>query len=88
MKELRLDLLREFLKTDSDGRTRIETQFDEMRVGYLPRMEFLDPEYDESIEEEKLRVMLYLGDDAGMIKLWDLTYVLSQSGIEPSQPFW
>ena len=59
-----------------------------MRVKYLPRMESLDPEYEETIDEEKLRVMLYLGDDAGMIKLWDFTYVLQKSNLEPSQPFW
>ena len=47
-----------------------------MRIDYLPRMENLDAEYDETIEDEKLRVMIYIGDDAGMIKLWDLTYIL------------
>ena len=47
-----------------------------MRLGYLPRMEHMDPEYDAKIEEEKLRVYLYLGDNFGTIKLWDVTYFL------------
>ena len=44
-------------------------------------MEFLDPSYDETVDEEKLRVMLYLGDDAGILKLWDLTYIIEKAGL-------
>lgn len=47
-----------------------------MRLPYLARMENMDPEYDTRVDEEKLRVYLYLGDDFGILKLWDLTYVL------------
>ena len=39
-------------------------------------MEYLDPNYDRDIDEEKLRVYLYLGDDFGIMKIWDLTYLL------------
>ena len=47
-----------------------------MRLAYLPRMECLDPEYDTNLDEEKPRVYLHLGDDLGILKLWDLTYLL------------
>ena len=46
-------------------------------------MEYLDPNYDRDIDEEKLRVYLYLGDDFGIMKIWDLTYLLEQSDIKP-----
>lgn len=60
-----------------------------MRLNYLPRMVNLDPEYDAKVDEEKLRVFLYLGDDFGIMKLWDLTYFLECSGLEPcAKPFW
>ena len=42
-------------------------------------MENMDPEYDAKIEEECLRVYLYLGDDFGILKLWDLTYLLEKA---------
>ena len=47
-----------------------------MRLAYLPRMENLDPNYDLNVEDEKMRVFLYIGDDFGILKLWDLTYLL------------
>ena len=51
-------------------------------------MEYLDPKYDETIDEEKLRVFLYLGDDFGSLKLWDLTYKLSNSIVKPCPPIY
>ena len=59
-----------------------------MRVSYMPRMEYLDPEYDAKIDEEKLRISMYLGDDFGILKLWDLTYFLANSFVEPCEPVW
>ena len=47
-----------------------------MRLAYLPRMVNLDPEYDQKVDDEKLRVFLYLGDEFGIMKMWDLTYFL------------
>ena len=45
---------------------------------------FLDPEYDEQIKEEKERIYMYVGDDFGIIKVWDMTYLLeSAKDIEP-----
>ena len=87
MKEMRLSLLKEALQTDEMGRTKIEVEFEKMRIDYLDRMENLDPTYDETVDEEKMRVMLYLGDDAGILKLWDLTYIIKNAGLQPCVPF-
>lgn len=88
MKEIRLEFLRKALETDEEGRTQIENRFEEMRVKYMARMDCLDPNYDDTIDEEKLRAMLYFGDDRGLIKLWDLTYVLELAGVVPCQAYW
>lgn len=76
IKERRLELLRKHLKTNDQGRTKIETRFDEMRIDYVTRMKNMDPEYDEKIDEEKMRVVIYVGDDCGTIKVLDLTYMI------------
>lgn len=83
MQEIRLKYLQDFLNTDENGMTKIQTQFETMRLQYLPRMECLDPEYDDKIDEEKMRAYLYLGDDFGMMKIWDLTYLLETANIKP-----
>ena len=94
MQDVRLGLLKKALSTvlDSEGKdtglTQIEAEFDGMRLTNGPHMENLDPEYDETIDQEKLRVYLYLGDEYGIIKQWDLTYVLQQSFVEPCRPVW
>ena len=59
-----------------------------MRLTNGPHMENLDPEYDEKIEQEKLRVYLYIADEYGIIKQWDLSYILEQSFVEPCRPVW
>ena len=76
IKEMRVSMLTDSLKMNEDGKTKIEQQFEEMRLAYLPRMEYLDPDYDINLDEEKPRVFLHLGDDFGILKLWDLTYLL------------
>ena len=83
MKELRLEFLRKALETDEEGNTMVETRFEEMRVEFKARMECLNPNYDTTIDDEKLRVFLYFGDDRGYMKIWDLTYVLELSGLTP-----
>ena len=72
-------MLQEHLKVGENGMTKIEEAFESMRLPYLPRMENMDPEYDAKIDEECLRVYLYLGDDFGILKLWDLTYLLEKA---------
>ena len=47
-----------------------------MRIDYVTRMKNMDPEYDEKIDEEKMRVVIYVGDDCGTIKVLDLTYMI------------
>ena len=36
-----------------------------------------DPNYDEEVDVEKKRTFFYFGDELGMIKVWDITYLLS-----------
>ena len=88
MKDIRLKLLKEALNVNDDGQTAIEVEFEDMRCEYKSRMVNMDPEYDSTVEEEKQRVYIYLGDDFGIIKLWDLTYVLKQANIEACKPLW
>lgn len=71
-------MLTDSLKKNEDGKTKIEQQFEDMRLAYMPRMECLDPEYDDTLDEEKPRVFLHLGDDFGILRLWDLTYLLKK----------
>lgn len=88
MKDIRLGILKEALHVDKVGKTGIETEFEKMRLKYLPRMDNLDSEYDNTIEEEKLRVYMYIGDEFGIMKLWDLSHVIQKRKIEPCRPFW
>lgn len=88
MKDIRLGILKEALHVDKDGKTGIETEFEKMRLKYLPRMDNLDSEYDSTIEDEKLRVYMYIGDEFGIMKLWDLSHVIQKRKIEPCRPFW
>ena len=81
MKDIRLKLLKEALDVNEEGQTAIEVEFENMRSSYKSRMTNMDPEYDSTIEEEKQRVYLYLGDDFGILKLWDLTYILKNANI-------
>ena len=76
MNDIRLKLLKEALNVNEEGKTKIEAEFENMRCKYLERMINMDPEYDSQVEDEKQRVYMYLGDSFGIIKLWDLTYVL------------
>lgn len=78
IKDIRLALLKEALKTNELGQTIVEENFEVMRNEYLPRMEHLDPNYDDTVNEEKVRIYLYLGDDFGIMKQWDLTYLIQQ----------
>ena len=43
----------------------------------------LDPDYDDSIDEVKDRVIFYLGDEVGFLKVWDLTFLLETYEIKP-----
>lgn len=43
--------------------------------------------YNETIDEERDRIYLYLGDDAGYLKLWDLDPVIARAGMKPVVAF-
>ena len=70
---------------DPEGRTKLVTKFEEMRVPRSEKQTHLDPNYDQDIDVEKDRIYLYLGDDFGIMKLWDLTYLLEKSICEPTK---
>ena len=40
-------------------------------------------DYDETINEDRNRVMLYFGDEFGFLKVWDLTHLLLKTGLGP-----
>ena len=54
----------------------MQIKFDEMRPPHKEKNVLLDPEYDADVDKEKERIYMYLGDDFGILKLWDLTYLL------------
>ena len=70
---------------DEKGRTRLETEFEKMRGPRSDKFTFLDPKYDEEIDNEKDRIYVYIGDDFGVMKLWDMTYLLESSICEPTK---
>ena len=75
--DARLTLMGKYYEVDpATGRTKVEDEFENMRRGRLESMSLLDPEYDESIDEEREHVYVYFGDDAGYVKLWELSYFL------------
>ena len=47
-----------------------------MRGPRSEKFSFLDPKYDDEIDVEKDRIYVYIGDDFGVMKLWDVTYLL------------
>ena len=87
--DMRLKLLNDHLtENEATGQTKVEEEFERMRQAYLPRMTHLDPDYDSTVDEEKMRIMLYLGDDFGILKQWDLTYFIENSFVEACRPVW
>ena len=60
----------------------MEIKFDEMRPPYMEKNQLLDPQYDADVGVEKERIYMYLGDDFGIMKLWDMTYLLEKSGFQ------
>ena len=56
-----------------------------MRGPRSDKFTFLDPKYDEEIDHEKDRIYVYIGDDFGVMKLWDMTYLLESSICEPTK---
>ena len=93
--KLREEILKNYKERDKEGRNKIDATFDNQVSTYTQSDGFrksgmpmfpnilLDPNYDKTIKEKKHRVFLYIGDELGHIKLWDLTYILTTSGYGP-----
>mmetsp|Transcript_1193 Transcript_1193/g.1211 ORF Transcript_1193/g.1211 Transcript_1193/m.1211 type:complete len:100 (+) Transcript_1193:2198-2497(+) len=45
----------------------------------------LEADYQKCIEEEKERCFLYIGDDLGFLKVWDLTYIVKRLGFNKAK---
>lgn len=86
IQEVRIKFLQEALKKDKKtGKTTVETQFENMRENQQDYNEYRASDYDETIDEEKLRAFVYLGDEFGCLKLWDLTHLMERFEIGPCQ---
>ena len=69
--------MQEALKRDKKSdKTKVEIEFEEMREPHQDYNHFRSPDYDQTVDEEKIRAFIYLGDEFGCLKLWDLTYMM------------
>lgn len=55
---------------------------DEKAQTFVTQVDAMNAEYMENIDTEMERLYLYVGDDAGYLKIWDLNYVIKQVGVE------
>jgi len=72
-----------------NGLNKVEVEFNK-GVEQLPKGPMLDPDYDDYNDEEKEkkeRYYLYLADELGFIKLWDLTHMLESCEFEVVTPY-
>lgn len=67
---------------DEQGLTLAEKEFQSILQTQSKRR-FTRPDHAENLES----VYLYLGDDSGYIKVWDLSLLLDQCGIQKEVPF-
>jgi hypothetical protein len=82
--DVRLNLLQKYTEEDPEtGKNNIDVEFEEMRLAYNSHMHLLDPDYDANIDQNEEHVYMYLGDDQGYIKLWELSYFLKKAGLQP-----
>ena len=58
-------------------------QFEKNIGSPVSKEHLLAPDYDETVHLSKQRYLFYFGDEHGYLKVWDLTYLLQQSGIQP-----
>jgi len=85
--KLRKKIVENYKEIDAKtSRNKIDTIFDAQYSKNTgndqPRL--LADDYDETVEIEKLRTFLYLGDEFGQMKLWDLTRlveIIEESGV-------
>jgi hypothetical protein len=85
--KLRKKIVANYKEIDAKtSRNKIDTIFDAQYSKNTgndqPRL--LADDYDETVEIEKLRTFLYLGDEFGQMKLWDLTRlmeIIEESGV-------
>ena len=54
---------------------------DEKSKSFITQVQLNGDDYNDKLEEVKERVFIYVGDELGFIKLWDLTEILASSGV-------
>ena len=86
MQDSRLELLAQYQEVQDNGRTLMQNKFEEMRPPRKEKNILLDPKYDEDVNVEKERTYMYVGDDFGILKLWDMTYLLETAGYPKCRP--
>ena len=50
-------------------------------------MLIVDNDYDKHIEREKERIYLYLADELGFLKVWDLTHLVKKIGLKTNKSY-
>ena len=71
--EARLQILGKYNQIDEKtGISPIEKEFEEMRMKRNDKMVLLNQNYDVDVEDEGEHLYVYVGDDLGFIKLWEM----------------
>lgn len=63
-------------------KTYQEILLDEKSNTFITQGQQNNADYNANINNEIERIYLYLGDEGGFLKIWDLTSVFKNSGIE------
>ena len=66
---------------EKTGISPIEKEFEEMRMKRNDKMVLLNPNYDVDVEDEGEHLYVYVGDDIGFIKLWEMGELMKVHGI-------
>jgi len=70
-----------------NGKTYQKWLADEKSDTFITQGELTKEIYNSTIHEVKDRTLLYIGDEAGFIKLWDLDLAIERTGIKPVKAF-
>ena len=54
-----------------------------MRNAWSDTMTYLNEDYDDTVNQEREHMFMYIADNKGYVKLWSLTHFLKQKGYQP-----
>ena len=69
------------LKKVLGGQIYQELLKDEASDTFVTQVQSVGADYNETLDEEKERIYMYLGDEHGFLKIWDLTSFVSKVGV-------